>query len=41
VERLNLKRPNDLGVKEQYQLKISNRSVALETLYENTDNKRA
>jgi len=32
IERFNLKKLNDMEVKDQYQVKISNRFVALENL---------
>jgi hypothetical protein len=38
IERFNLKKLNDVEVKEQYQVRISNRSAALENLdYDDDD----
>jgi hypothetical protein len=37
LERLDLKRLDDVEVKEKYQVEISNRFVALEILDENFD----
>ena len=37
VERLNLRKPNELEVREQYQSEITNRFVALENLSESKD----
>jgi hypothetical protein len=37
LEKLNLKKPNFVEVKEQYQVRISNRFAALENLDEDDD----
>jgi hypothetical protein len=37
LERFDLKKPNDVEVKEKYQVEISNRSAALESLDESFD----
>jgi hypothetical protein len=36
MERFNLKKLNDAEIKEQYQVKISNRFAGLENLYDNS-----
>ena len=41
VERFNLRKPSELEIGKQYQIKISNRSVALENLNDSDDIKRA
>jgi hypothetical protein len=41
MEGFSLKKLNDVEVREQYQVKISNRFPALENLNDNTDIKRA
>jgi hypothetical protein len=41
AERFNLKKPSELGVRRQYQLKISNRFAALENLNGSEDINRA
>jgi hypothetical protein len=41
MERFNLKRPNDVKVKQQCQIKISNKFVALENLDDDVDLSRA
>jgi hypothetical protein len=41
MERFNLKKLNDVKFKEQYQVKISNRFTALETLDDDVDINRA
>jgi hypothetical protein len=41
MERFNLKELNDMEVKEQYQVKISNRFAALKNLDDNVDFTRA
>jgi hypothetical protein len=41
VERFNLKKLNELEVRKQSQIKISNRFTALDNLSDNEDIKRA
>jgi hypothetical protein len=41
MKRSNLKRPNDVEIKEEYQVKISNRFAALEDLDNSIDTNRA
>ena len=41
VERFNVRKLNELEVKKQYQIKISNRSAALENLSDSEDINRA
>jgi hypothetical protein len=41
VERFNLRKLNELEVRKQYQIKISNRFLALENLSYSKDIKRA
>jgi len=41
MKRVNLKKLNDVEVKEQYQVKISNRFAALENLDDDVDINRA
>jgi hypothetical protein len=40
VKRFNLNKLNNVEIQEQYQVKISNRFVALENLNDNADIKR-
>jgi hypothetical protein len=41
VERFNLRKPSELEIGKQYQIKISNSSAALENLYYSEDINRA
>jgi len=41
VERFNLRKPSELEIGKQYQIKISNRSAALENLNDSEDIKKA
>jgi hypothetical protein len=40
VERFNLRKPSELEIGKQYQIKISNRSAALENLNDSEDIKK-
>ena len=41
MERFNLRKPSELEIGKQYQIKISNRSAALENLNDSEDIKKA
>jgi hypothetical protein len=41
IEELNLKKLNDMEVREKYQIKISNRFAALKNLDDDADKHRA